>query len=212
MGSAPKRKINVHNQRRTIGRESHSGLVFILIFGVLANSPADAQALVPDPVEAMTPARASDFYDAARPPDAKVALGRALFFDKVLSGNRNISCATCHHPDRASSDGLSLPLGEGAVGLGPKRRAGSTVPVFGREPRNSQALFNLGATEFDSMFHDGRVAEDPYNNWGNPTGAIDSGPPPVSNCHQVSTVSSPLRPCFRFCRGLRCWVIRVRTR
>ena len=27
---------------------------------------------------------------------AQVALGRALFFDKILSGNRDIACATCH--------------------------------------------------------------------------------------------------------------------
>jgi cytochrome c peroxidase len=134
---------------------------------VLAATLASTAMAAPDPIENLIPAQASDFYDAAHPSDAKVALGRALFFDKVLSGNRNISCATCHHPDRASSDGLSLPLGEGAVGLGPKRRAGTTVPVFGRVPRNSQALFNLGATEFVFMFHDGRVTEDPHNNWGN---------------------------------------------
>jgi cytochrome c peroxidase len=134
---------------------------------VLAASLMSTAMAAPDSLETLIPAQASDFYDAARPSVAKVALGRALFFDKVLSGNRNISCATCHHPDRASSDGLSLPLGEGAVGLGPERHAGTSVPVFGRVPRNSQALFNLGATEFVFMFHDGRVSEDPHNNWGN---------------------------------------------
>lgn len=136
-----------------------------------------------DPIEDLVPVKASDFYDAGRPPDAKIALGRALFFDKVLSGNRNISCATCHHPGHASSDGLSLPLGEGAVGLGPKRRAGRDIPVFGRVPRNSQALFNLGATEFAFMFHDGRVAEDPHNNWGNRfwTPAREQLPPGLDN-------------------------------
>ena len=134
---------------------------------VLAVSLTSTAMAAPDQVETLIPAQASDFYDAAHPSDAKVALGRALFFDKVLSGNRNISCATCHHPERASSDGISLPLGEGAVGLGPKRHAGASVPVFGRVPRNSQALFNLGATEFAFMFHDGRVTEDPHDNWGN---------------------------------------------
>jgi cytochrome c peroxidase len=142
------------------------GRAVVAIF-VLVATPALIAFAASDPIENLLPAQASDFYDAASPPDAKIALGRALFFDKVLSGNRNISCATCHHPDRASSDGLSLPLGEGAVGLGPKRRAGTTVPVFGRVPRNSQALFNLGATEFVFMFHDGRITEDPHNNWGN---------------------------------------------
>ena len=28
---------------------------------------------------------------------AKVELGRLLMFDKILSGNQNISCGTCHH-------------------------------------------------------------------------------------------------------------------
>ncbi|MFN6953048.1 MAG: cytochrome c peroxidase, partial [Albidovulum sp.] len=49
-------------------------------------------------------------------------LGRLLFYDPILSGNRNTSCATCHHPRFATSDGLSLGLGEGGIGLGPGRR------------------------------------------------------------------------------------------
>jgi len=40
--------------------------------------------------------------------EAKEALGKFLFFDKVLSGNRNIACATCHHPLTGTGDGLSL--------------------------------------------------------------------------------------------------------
>jgi cytochrome c peroxidase len=94
---------------------------------VLAATLSSTAMAAPDPVETLIPAQASDFYDAARPSDAKVALGRALFFDKVLSGNRNISCATCHHPDHASGDGLSLPLGEGAVGLGPQRQTSTSL-------------------------------------------------------------------------------------
>lgn len=34
----------------------------------------------------------------------KVALGRLLFFDPVLSGENNVSCATCHHPDAGFSN------------------------------------------------------------------------------------------------------------
>ena len=33
------------------------------------------------------------------PGTTSVLLGRDLFFDPILSGNRNISCATCHHPN-----------------------------------------------------------------------------------------------------------------
>jgi len=107
----------------------------------------------------------SDYYDDGAPGVARVALGQALFFDKILSGNRNISCATCHHPGHASSDAVSLSLGEGASGLGPERTAGPDHPVFGRVPRNSQALFNLGAREFGWLYHDGRVEEDTDHAW-----------------------------------------------
>ena len=105
----------------------------------------------------------ADYYDDGAPSAAKVELGRMLFFDKLLSGNQNISCATCHHPEHGSSDGLALPLGEGPTGLGPDRRPGTTkaLAVHGRVPRNSPAIFNLGASEFTRIFHDGRVETDP---------------------------------------------------
>ena len=35
---------------------------------------------------------------------AKVKLGQALFYDKLLSGNKNISCGTCHDHSLASAD------------------------------------------------------------------------------------------------------------
>lgn len=104
----------------------------------------------------------SDFYEDGAPSEAKVELGRLLFFDKVLSGNRNISCATCHHPDFATSDGLPLGLGEGGEGLGTDRRASADPEsaFHGRIPRNSPALFNIGAEEYTVFFHDGRVEID----------------------------------------------------
>ena len=40
----------------------------------------------------------ADFHDNGAPGEAKVELGRLLMFDKTLSGNRNISCATIHWP------------------------------------------------------------------------------------------------------------------
>jgi len=91
----------------------------------------------------------------------EVELGRLLFYDRILSGNRNIACADCHHPRFATSDGLSLGIGEGGEGLGPERRPTADDPPEQRIPRNAQALFNLGASEFRVMFHDGRVELDP---------------------------------------------------
>ncbi len=105
----------------------------------------------------------SDYHSEGKLDPDKVELGRLLFFDKILSGNRNISCATCHHPRHGTSDALALPFGEGPSGLGPDRKPGETTStaVHGRVPRNSPALFNLGAKEFERLFHDGRVESDP---------------------------------------------------
>lgn len=97
-----------------------------------------------------------------RPVAAKeAALGQLLFYDKVLSGNRNISCASCHHPRFGTGDGLSLSLGEGGIGLGPQRVADPENLPEQRVPRNAQPLFNLGAEAIHVLFHDGRIETDP---------------------------------------------------
>lgn len=84
-------------------------------------------------------------------------LGQLLFWDPVLSGNRNISCGTCHHPRFGTSDGVSLGIGEGGIGVGPDRRPDPANMPEARIPRNAPALWNRGATEFVRLFHDGRV-------------------------------------------------------
>mgnify|MGYP001597561106 CR=1 FL=1 len=89
-----------------------------------------------------------------------VELGQLLFYDPVLSGSKTISCATCHHPRFATGDGVSLGLGDGAIGLGPDRKADTTNMPEQRIPRNAPALFNIGANEFKVFFHDGRLEED----------------------------------------------------
>ncbi len=88
-------------------------------------------------------------------------LGQLLFYDPILSGNRTVACATCHHPDFATSDGLSLGIGDGGIGLGPDRVLDPGNRPERRIPRNAPALFNLGAREFTVLFHDGRIEVDP---------------------------------------------------
>ena len=90
----------------------------------------------------------------------EIRLGQLLFYDRVLSGNRNISCASCHHPTLNTGDGVSLGIGEGGIGLGVERRADPTNPPEQRIPRNSQSLFNLGAQQLTTLFHDGRIEID----------------------------------------------------
>lgn len=96
-----------------------------------------------------------------RPDMDRVELGQLLFYDPILSGNKTVSCATCHHPRLGTADGLSLGFGDGATGLGIDRRVDPDNPPEQRVPRNAPALFNLGASEFTSFFHDGRLQQDP---------------------------------------------------
>ncbi|MEO0381274.1 MAG: cytochrome c peroxidase [Pseudomonadota bacterium] len=102
---------------------------------------------------------------------AQAKLGQLLFYDRILSGNKNIACSTCHHPDLGTGDGLSLGIGEGGVGLGPQRTAGTGDDrIRKRIPRNAPGLWNLGARDLTVMFHDGRlsVAETYENRFNSP--------------------------------------------
>ncbi|RMH43201.1 MAG: methylamine utilization protein MauG [Alphaproteobacteria bacterium] len=129
-----------------------------LILLILAPAAPGARA---DPLP--EPATAEDFLSFD---PRQAALGRLLFYDKILSGNRNIACATCHHPAFGTADGLSLGIGEGGRGLGPNRDPGvGASRIRKRIPRNAPGLWNLGAREVRVLFHDGRVsASDLYGN------------------------------------------------
>ncbi len=123
-----------------------------------------------------------DFYDNGHPNKAKVDLGKFLFFDKILSGNRNIACATCHHGLTDTGDGLSLPIGEGARGLGVTRDTGSgNNAVIERVPRNAPPIFALGAKSMTVLFHDGRVEIDDTQISGFRTPAGDELPVDLEN-------------------------------
>ncbi|KUP94917.1 cytochrome-c peroxidase [Tritonibacter horizontis] len=95
------------------------------------------------------------------PDMAAVELGQLLFYDPILSGNRNIACSTCHHPKFGTGDAVSLGLGEGGVGLGTERKPDPENLPEQRIPRNAPGLWNLGAPEFTVMFHDGRLEDHP---------------------------------------------------
>ena len=132
------------------------GCVPVVVASVVlaCSAPLAARSDVPLP----RPLTDADF-DVPIP--SQVALGHLLFWDPILSGNRNISCGTCHHPRFGTSDGVSLSIGEGAIGVGPDRQIDPANAPEQRIPRNSPALFNLGAKEFTVLFHDGRIEVDP---------------------------------------------------
>src|SRR5262245_27222592 len=94
-----------------------------------------------------------------------VRLGQALAFDKILSGNRDISCMTCHLPAFATGDGKSLAVGQGGIGLGPGRERPDGAFI----PRNAPPLFNMNAMMH--LFWDGRMSFDEAGNFHTPAGA-----------------------------------------
>ena len=51
------------------------------------------------------------FFSRALTAD-KIELGRRLFFDRRLSADGSLSCASCHRPDRAFSDLNSLRIAD----------------------------------------------------------------------------------------------------
>jgi cytochrome c peroxidase len=72
---------------------------------------------------------------------AKIHLGRLLFFDPILSGNKDVSCATCHQPEFNYAEFLETSIGVNGVGVGSKRRFtdANDLPFV---KRNSQSLLN----------------------------------------------------------------------
>jgi cytochrome c peroxidase len=86
------------------------------------------------------PARADE--NVSRDSSRQVALGRELFNDKGLSRDGTISCAACHNPSKAFTDGLPV-----AVGI--SHQTGT---------RNTPSLAALSKSGETSFFWDGRRA------------------------------------------------------
>jgi len=74
----------------------------------------------------------------------KENLGQLLFWDPILSGRKDIACATCHHPDFGYADGLDLSQGVNGTGLGPGRANGERIQ------RNSPTILNTAFNGIDN--------------------------------------------------------------
>ncbi len=82
-------------------------------------------------------------------PEARIELGRLLFFDPVLSVDRQTACVTCHSERWGMGDGIPRAIGHGAGLLaGPRRQGPNNLR------RNSPALYNLAFRP--SLLWDGR--------------------------------------------------------
>lgn len=112
-----------------------AGILALAVAAVRAAGPA---GLVPKGLPA-------DLWELLVPEDnpvtpEKVALGRALYFDKRLSKDGTVSCATCHDPDKGFADGKKVSEGIGGQ----------------KGTRNAPTVLNSVFYEF--QFWDGRAA------------------------------------------------------
>ena len=81
-----------------------------------------------------------EFPELETPDPAAIELGRNLFFDSILSGDNDMSCAHCHQPNKGFSDGRTVARTADGVEL----------------ERNSPTLWNVGY--LGEIFHDGRAS------------------------------------------------------
>ena len=96
----------------------------------------------------------------------KELLGKLLFYDPILSGGKDIACASCHHPATGYAEFLDLSIGANGQGLGSKRafKEPNEIPLM---KRNSPTILNTayngihGKDDYDPenapMFWDDRV-------------------------------------------------------
>ena len=99
---------------------------------------------IPDPplgigIEEDGPAKLTEFPDPPTP--ERVRLGRWLFFEKRLSDDNTISCATCHRPENAFSEPTPVSTGIGG------QKGGRKAPSF----------INQAWTRLPHFFWDGRA-------------------------------------------------------
>lgn len=109
-------------------------------------------------------------YPPDNPPrQERIALGRLLFFDPILGGEKDVACGTCHHPDFAFADRRQFGAGVSGRGLGPSRVvsvSSITQDPITLEPRNTPTCFNTafnldesGVSSHEGLqFWDGRVS------------------------------------------------------
>lgn len=113
-------------------------LVMVIVLNA-CDKPGPAIRQVPYPFRVPTHFPEPVFDTENPASQAGVQLGRMLFYDKRLSANNQVSCASCHNPKLAFSDGVRLS------------NAGVSAAAL---LRHSPALFNL-AWANNGLFWDG---------------------------------------------------------
>ena len=156
---------------------SYSLLICGLFFGSCLQHEETSDARI----KLMKPETLPEVSDPIDNPSSssKIKLGKLLFFDPIMSGERDVACATCHHPNHGYTDGLDLSIGVGGKGLSTGRSEGAAgrIPIVGRNaPTVINAAYNGLLNYHQSynplqapMFWDGRRKSLESQSLGPPT-------------------------------------------
>ncbi len=122
--------------------------LILLLLASCGKDNDDALGYIPTPAEIATPLLFQQLIPEAVIPEDNpqteegIALGKRLFYDKRLSLDNSISCASCHRPQEGFSDSRTVSIGvDGAPGT-----------------RNSMPLVNLAFNYFGNFNWDGSAA------------------------------------------------------
>lgn len=125
------RDISINAIRRTV---FHSAPVITLMATVTI---ASLSALADDPPLGLKPLSIPE--DNPQTPE-KIALGKQLYFDKRLSKDNTVSCASCHAPEKGYSNGERFATGVGGA------KGGRSAPSV------------INSAYYRAQFWDGRAA------------------------------------------------------
>lgn len=120
---------------------------FIFLFLVIFISCNSKKGNVNNDVYISLPTKVKSPLNNISSPE-KIQLGKLLFYDPILSGNKDVACATCHHPDFAYAEPLDLSIGVNGLGLGRKRhfKAKNNIPFV---KRNAHTILNTAYNGID---------------------------------------------------------------
>ena len=97
---------------------------------------------------------------------SKIDLGKALFYDPILSGDKDVACVTCHHPSNGYAEFRDISIGVNGQGFGTKRtfKQPNEIPFVKRNAHtilntafNGIGINNQYMPEDAPMFWDNRV-------------------------------------------------------
>lgn len=129
-------------------------MAIIGLYACRKDQPESMVTIVTNPTDRLNP-----FANIKTPADnpvtpAKTNLGKMLFWDPILSGDKDVACVSCHHPDFGYAENLDISIGSNGVGLGSTRHF-QMPNTIGFVKRNAHTVLNTAFNGMDGMgFYD----------------------------------------------------------